>query len=1727
MRVFGVARVLASVVVFVSLLTQAWAYDVRDAQYVTPSSNLDVLLYVVCLQENNDQQPRSASINEALNAAIVACQSAAATLPNDPNEPNALEIQQSILECGFKQGDASPDVGCGEAGGGNASSYVADTIVHEPTLIEAGKWLESIAFDGRFIWTADSGQRTVTEIEFDTHEVAKQYDVGRLPVEVVVDDDSNVYSLIATDKKILKHDTKRRTTTLTTFAECVDAMDAEDATLWVLASTSCGSSNSSVVSVNARSGVQNSSGDLGEWATDILPMHNGIWVSHANREEITIVDKNTLNSRVIAIPDSDLWSLSTDYQSVIAAGRRGGGSNQGLVVKINADTFAEEGRVVFPEMVVQAASDGVFIYAVTETGRIYIVSLLNMDIMRTVDLQLPNVQGGQYRPTDMLLIEDLLVIAAGQFMDFSGAPIVDRLGNPDENGGILLVTNIAPDATVATTPKAGNASQATPQTASTRPSSTTTTTTTTGRPGRPTVTTTTTTTSGRPTRPSTNNSGGTTATPTTTTTTTTAGRPSRPSTTTTTTTTGRPSRPSTATAGKPSTPAGRPSRPSTGTTASGKKFPIVAGSRGGNVRSAPRANGKKIGSTAAGQPITLLENVGKNYKKYPWFKIRMSNGKVGYQWGGGICANKGKPVSGVKGTCKASSSNGKRPSKPSTSGGKKDGVDVIVSVLDLIGKVLDSNNNSNANSSVFTQTLNVLPNGSPAIATRKLEHGKTLALYTVRGKKGQTLDVSIWSPSQNAVFEIYIDQASDGGATLSGAAQGANTQSFLGKLPKNANYQILVGSVNGPVEFELFVALEKAAGGGTGNNSGGTLQQNRTVVGTYSSKTAQSGNIELNEGTNSLTWTEFCGPVIPLTADWANKRLVISGGNGTFDLNVSKAGKVRGFNSNGHKFTKEQGIIMPGCVGTSTSPGTNFVDWINNPQDPRSVRLYDMVPNAWWGTCEADNNNQNSPKFNNEKAYWDCADAGQLAGGGVLTPVSPNASTPAAADPRQNNDYTSVPQSDASACNTAFPNSPADDKGFYDCLDAALISAGGTPTPGVAADPRQNNDYSAVPQAASDVCYNAYPNSPADDKGYYDCMDAALINAGGTPTAGSTPDPRQNNDYTSVPQSESGACNATFPNSPADDKGFYDCMDAALISAGGTPTPGIAPDPRQNNDYTAVSQAASDVCYNAYPNSPADDKGYYDCMDAALINAGGTPTPGATGDPRQNKNYGQVGQAAVTTCDTNYPNSPADDKGYYDCMDAALIKAGSTPAPGAAGDPRQNNDYSQVGQAEATTCHADYPNSPADDKGYFDCMDAALINAGGTPTAGTTPDPRQNNDYSHVSPAAMDACGVSYPNSPADDKGYYDCLDAQPIASGNSPSTGNNAGPDPRQNNDYTAVSTSDANQCGIDWPNSPADDKGYYDCMDAGLIGAGGTPTAGGPDPRQNNDYTSVDPAYAEQCGTSYPDSPADDKGYYDCLDAGLGGAGNSSSGGGNSTPAAGPDPRQNNDYTSVDPAYAEQCGTSYPDSPADDKGYYDCLDAGLGAASSSSSSGGGNSNSGPSAEDLAWNRIDNEFSDMDQNSIDGCSGYGFGSDAFFDCLYSVRDSMNQQQQQQPANDNSQSPSAEDLAWDRINNEFSDMDQNSIDGCSGYGFGSSDFFDCLYNVRESMNQQQQQQQQEPANDNSQSSDGGDPFGQIQNYCSSTHGGNYDACYADLEYCYYEHNSVDSDAFGACGANWF
>ncbi len=65
--------------------------------------------------------------------------------------------------------------------------------------------------------------------------------------------------------------------------------------------------------------------------------------------------------------------------------------------------------------------------------------------------------------------------------------------------------------------------------------------------------------------------------------------------------------------------------------------PIEAGSWGGIVRNGPGMNYARIASLREGERVSLLYNTGIVWNDYPWFLIRLSDGRLGFQWGGILC----------------------------------------------------------------------------------------------------------------------------------------------------------------------------------------------------------------------------------------------------------------------------------------------------------------------------------------------------------------------------------------------------------------------------------------------------------------------------------------------------------------------------------------------------------------------------------------------------------------------------------------------------------------------------------------------------------------------------------------------------------------------------------------------------------------------------------------------------------------------------------------------------------------------------------------------------------------------------------------------------------------------------------------------------------------------------------------------------------------------------------
>ena len=112
----------------------AQEYSLRDARYVTTSKNVDVLSYIVCLEAETNKQPRRTAIETALDNAAAACQSAAGQLPRDPREPSVDDLRLSILECGFRPEEASPDAGCDSRSGGGQPAVAATSPAAPPAL---------------------------------------------------------------------------------------------------------------------------------------------------------------------------------------------------------------------------------------------------------------------------------------------------------------------------------------------------------------------------------------------------------------------------------------------------------------------------------------------------------------------------------------------------------------------------------------------------------------------------------------------------------------------------------------------------------------------------------------------------------------------------------------------------------------------------------------------------------------------------------------------------------------------------------------------------------------------------------------------------------------------------------------------------------------------------------------------------------------------------------------------------------------------------------------------------------------------------------------------------------------------------------------------------------------------------------------------------------------------------------------------------------------------------------------------------------------------------------------------------------------------------------------------------------------------------------------------------------------------------------------------------------
>jgi hypothetical protein len=87
-----------------------------------------------------------------------------------------------------------------------------------------------------------------------------------------------------------------------------------------------------------------------------------------------------------------------------------------------------------------------------------------------------------------------------------------------------------------------------------------------------------------------------------------------------------------------------------------------------------------------------------------------------------------------------------------------------------------------------------------------------LGCYRFSARAGQTVQVSVTSVENNAVFQVYrpgwkMTEGAPEGAALPGAGDGDDAMHIQDRLPATGQYVVVVGGTRGNADFKLSLAI--------------------------------------------------------------------------------------------------------------------------------------------------------------------------------------------------------------------------------------------------------------------------------------------------------------------------------------------------------------------------------------------------------------------------------------------------------------------------------------------------------------------------------------------------------------------------------------------------------------------------------------------------------------------------------------------------------------------------------------------------------------------------------------------------------------------------------------------------------------------------------------------------------------------------------------------------------
>jgi hypothetical protein len=290
-----------------------------------------------------------------------------------------------------------------------------------PRIITVGKWAEGIGFDGTSLWVAESGQRTIAQVNVESGKVVRHVTVGRFPVGMTSAADGSIYTLLQTDKLIwLQSPGKASGRALASDLEgCPNGIArADDGVLWVLTWPACSSDSGKVIRLNPNGGGRTASKVFGEYGEGIAAFGGKAWVAHSRGPALTVVDEH-MAVREGNVRGASLKPITSNSIGVYAGGSIGENTMQGLVVSINPNTLQEARRSAVNERIAAIAADDSNVVAMGVGGRIWVYSAERLVLQRTVRLST-----GGFEPHALSIVGDRLFISKSEHQGENGAVLV-------------------------------------------------------------------------------------------------------------------------------------------------------------------------------------------------------------------------------------------------------------------------------------------------------------------------------------------------------------------------------------------------------------------------------------------------------------------------------------------------------------------------------------------------------------------------------------------------------------------------------------------------------------------------------------------------------------------------------------------------------------------------------------------------------------------------------------------------------------------------------------------------------------------------------------------------------------------------------------------------------------------------------------------------------------------------------------------------------------------------------------------------------------------------------------------------------------------------------------------------------------------------------------------------------------------------------------------------------